>query len=150
MQVDGMWGRVVVGKFRVRAYKVVGPMTRVWVVDMMVFDTLVMDTLWVVANNAFMMVSVDVHRMVTKQALSVVVVMSRMVMTSVTRMWQMRNVMKLMMLGNGARVSVMIVKVVDLRFYLLLASRQIHRLTSQKLFECLFQLFRITWTCWKV
>ena len=117
---------------------------------MMVFYSLVMDTLWVVASNAFMMVSVDVHRVVTKEALGVVVVMTRVVMTSVTRMWQMRNVMKLMMLGNGARVSVMIVKVVDLRFYLLLASRQIHRLTSQKLFERLFQLFRITWTSWKV
>jgi len=125
-------------------------MTRVRVVDMMAFDTLVMDMLWMVASNASMMVSVDVHRMVTKEALCVVVVMTRMVMTSVTRLWQMRNVMKLMMLGNGARVSVMIVKVVDLRFHLLLASRQIHRLTSQKLFECLFQLFRIPWTSWKV
>ena len=76
--------------------------------------------------------------------------MTRMVMTSVTRMWQMRNVMKLMMLGNGARVSVMIVKVVDLRFYLLLASSQIHRLTPQKFFDCLFQFFRIPWTSWKV
>merc|ERR1719234_1945243 len=102
-----------------------------------------MNMLWMVVSNAFMMVSVDVHRMVTVEALSVVVVMTRMVMTSVNRMWQMRNVMKLMMLGNGARVSVMIVKVVDLRFYLLLASCQIHRLTSQKLFECLFQVFRI-------
>ena len=111
---------------------------------------MVMDMLWMVASNAFMMVSVDVHRMVTVEALSVVVVMTRMVMTSVTRMWQMRNVMKLMMLGNGARVSVMIVKVVDLRFHLLLASCQIHRLTTQKLFERLFQLFRITWTSWKV
>ena len=45
MQVNGMWGSVVVGKFRVRAYKVVGPMTRVWVVDVMVFDTMVKDVL---------------------------------------------------------------------------------------------------------
>ena len=126
MQVNGMWGSVVVGKFRVRAYKVVGPMTRVWMVDMMVFDTVVKDMLWMVARNVFMVVPVDVHRVMTMEALNVVVVMTWTVMTSVTRMWQMRNVMKLMMLGNGARVSVMIVKVVDLRFYLLLASSQIH------------------------
>ena len=150
MQVNGMWGLVVVGKFRVRAYKVVGPMTRVWMVDMMVFDTVVKDMLWMVARNVFMVVPVDVHRVMTMEALNVVVVMTWTVMTSVTRMWQMRNVMKLMMLGNGARVSMMIVKVVDLRFYLLLASSQIHRLTPQKLFDCLFQFFRIPWTSWKV
>ena len=40
-----MWGLVVVGKFRVRAYKVVGPMAGVWVVDVMVFDTMVKDVL---------------------------------------------------------------------------------------------------------
>ena len=56
---------MVVGKFRVRAYKVVGPMARVWVLDMMVFDTVVKDMLWMVARNVFMAVSVDVHRMVT-------------------------------------------------------------------------------------
>ena len=125
-----MWGSVVVGKFRVRAYKVVGPMTRVWMVDMMVFDTVVKDMLWMVARNVFMVVPVDVHRVMTMEALNVVVVMTWTVMTSVTRMWQMRNVMKLMVLGDGAWVSMMIVEVVDLWLNLFLASRQIHRLTS--------------------
>ena len=118
-----MWGNVVVGEFRVRAYKVVGLMPRVWKVDMMVFNTVVMDMLR-------MVVSMDVHRVVTMQALSVVVVVARMVMMSMTRMWWMGNVMKLMMLRNGARMSMVIVKVVDLRFHLLLASCQIHRLTT--------------------
>ena len=133
-----MWGNVVVGKFRMRAYKVVSPMARDWVVDMMVFDIVVMDMLWMVAMNVFMVMSMDVHRVVTMETLCVVVVVARMVLVSMTGMWRMRNVMKLMMLRNGARMSVMIVKVVDLRFYLLLASCQIHRLTTQKLFDCLF------------
>lgn len=150
MQVDGMWGSVVVGKFRVRAYKVVGLMAKVWKVDMMVFNTVVMDMLWMVDMNAFMVVSVDVHRVVTMEALSVVVVVARMVMMSMTRLWWMGNVMKLMMLRNGARMSMVIVKVVDLWFHLFLASCQIHRLTSQKFFDCRFQFFRIPWTCWKV
>ena len=119
MQVDGMWGSVVVGKFRVRAYKVVA---KVWKVDMMVFNTVVMDMLWMVDMNAFMVVSVDVHRVVTMEALSVVVVVARMVMMSMTRLWWMGNVMKLMMLRNGARMSMVIMKVMDLRFHLLLAS----------------------------
>ena len=143
MQVDGMWGNVVVGEFRVRAYKVVGLMPRVWKVDMMVFNTVVMDMLR-------MVVSMDVHRVVTMQALSVVVVVARMVMMSMTRMWWMGNVMKLMMLRNGARMSMVIMKVVNLRFHLLLASCQFHRLTTQKLFDCLLQFFRIPWTSWKV
>ena len=135
MQVDGVWGNVVVGKFRMRAYKVVGHMAELWVVDMMV---VVMDVLWMVAMSAFRVMSVDVHRVVTMNILCVVAVVARMVLRSMTGMWQMRNVMELMMLRNGARMSVMIVKVVDLWFYLLLASCQIHRLTAQKLFDCLF------------
>ena len=133
MQVNGMWGKVVVGKFGVRAYKVVGLMTRVWMVDMVV-----MDMLRRVDMNAFMVVSVDVHRVDNMEALCVMVVVPRMVMMSMTRMWWMGNVMELVMLRNGARVSMVIMEVMNLRFYLLLASCQIRRLTPQKFFDCLF------------
>ena len=150
MQIDGMWGNVVVGKFRVRAYKMVGLMGRVWLVDMVDFNTVVMDMLRMVDMNAFMVVSVDVHTVVAMEALSVVVVVAMMVTMAVTRMRWMRNMMKLMMLRNGARMSMVIMKVVNFRFHLLLASCQIHRLTTQKLFDCLLQFFRIPWTSWKV
>ena len=137
VQVHRMWGRVVVmGEFGVRAYKVMTSVAENWVVGVKISNNMANDMLRMVAMDLFMVVSMDVHRMVIMVVLRAMVTM--MVMMSMTGPGRMRNVMKLMMLRNGARMSVMIVKVVDLRFYLLLASCQIHRLTTQKLFDCLF------------
>ena len=126
VQVHRMWGRVVVvGKFGVRAYKVMTSVAENWVV---ISNNMANDMLRMVAMNLFMVVSMDVHRMVIMVVLRAMVTM--MVMMSMTGPGRMRNVMKLMVLGDGAWVSMMIVEVVDLWLNLFLASRQIHRLTS--------------------
>ena len=126
VQVHRMWGRVVVvGKFGVRAYKVMTSVAENWVV---ISNNMANDMLRMVAMNLFMVVSMDVHRMVIMVVLRAMVTM--MVMMSMTGPGRMRNVMKLMVLGDGAWVSMMIVEVVDLWLNLFFASRQIHRLTS--------------------
>ena len=124
VQVHRMWGRVVVvGKFGVRAYKVMTSMAENWVVGVKISNNMANDMLRMVA-----MVSMNVHRMVIMVVLRAMVTM--MVMMSMTGTGRMRNMMKLMVLGDGAWVSMMIVEVVDLWLNLFLASRQIHRLTS--------------------
>ena len=129
VQIHRMWGRVVVvGEFGVRAYKVMTSVAESWVVGVKISNNMANDMFRMVAMNLFMVVSMDVHRMVIMVVLRAMVTM--MVMMSMTGPGRMRNVMKLMVLGDGAWVSMMIVEVVDLWLNLFLASRQIHRLTS--------------------
>ena len=61
----------------------------------------------------------------------------------------MGNVVKLVVLGDCARMSMVIVEMVDLRLHLLLASCQIHGLTLKKLLDHLFQAFWVPGTSWK-
>ena len=67
----------------------------------------------------------NIFRMVN----TMVAKMDRMVMSSMAGVWWMGNVVKLVVLGDSARMSMVIVEVVDLRLHLLLASCQIHGLT---------------------
>ena len=70
-------------------------------------------------------------------------------MSSMAGVWWMGNVVKLVVLGDCARMSVVIMEVVDLRLHLLLASCQIHGLTLKKLLDHLFQVFWVPGASWK-
>ena len=107
-----------------------------WMVSMWKF----MVSMW-----KFMVVYMNIFRVVN----SMVAVMNRMVRSSMAGVWWMGNVVKLVVLGDCARMSMVIMEVVDLRLHLLLASCQIHGLTLKKLLDHLFQAFRIPGTSWK-
>ena len=115
---------VKVGRIRVMAQMVV---------NCVVVNMVSRNMYWMVSMWKFMVVYMNIFRVV-----NMVAVMNRMVMSSMAGVWWMGNVVKLMVLGNCARMSVVIVEVVDLRLHLLLASCQIHGLTLKKLLDHLF------------
>ena len=127
---------VKVGRIRVMAQMVV---------NSVVVNVVSRSMCWMVSMWKFMVVYMNIFRVVN----TVVAVMNRMVMSSMAGLWWMGNVVKLVVLGDRSRMSVVIVEVVDLRLYLLLASCQIHCLTLKKLLDHLFQFFRIPGASWK-
>ena len=116
---------VVVGRIRVMAQMVV---------NFVVVNVVSRSMCWMVSMWKFMVVNMNIFRVVN----TVVAVMNRMMRSSMAGVWWMGNVVKLMVLGDCARMSMVIVEVVDLRLHLLLASCQIHGLTLKKILEHLF------------
>ena len=116
---------VKVGRIRVMAQMVV---------NCVVVNVVSRNMCWMVSMWKFMVVSMNIFRVVN----TMVAVMNRMVMSSMAGVWWMGNVVKLVVLGDCARMSMVIVEVVDLRLHLLLASCQIHGLTLKKLLDHLF------------
>ena len=119
MKIHRMWDMVLmvkVGKIRVLTQMVV---------SCVVVNVVSRNQCWMVSMWKFMVVYMNIFRVVN----TVVAVMDRMVMSSMAGVWWMGNVVKLVVLGDCARMPVVIVEVVDLRLYLLLASCQIHGLT---------------------
>ena len=104
------------------------------VVNSVVVNVVSMNQCWMVSMWKFMVVYMNIFRVVN----TVVAVMDRMVMSSMAGVWWMGNVVKLMVLGDCARMSVVIMEMVDIRLHLLLTSCQIHGLTLKKLLDHLF------------
>ena len=126
---------VVVGKVRVMAQLVL---------NCVVVNVVSRNMCWMVSMWKFMVVYMNIFRVVN----TVVTKMTRMVMSSMAGVWWMGNVVKLMVLGDCARISMVIMEMVDLRLHLLLASCQIHGLTLKKLLDHFFQAFWVPGASW--
>ena len=133
-----MWDMVLmvrVGRIRVMAQMVV---------NCVVVNVVSRNMCWMVSMWKFMVVYMNIFRVVN----TVVTKMTRMVMSSMAGVWWMGNVVKLMVLGDCARISMVIMEMVDLRLHLLLASCQIHGLTLKKLLDHFFQAFWVPGASW--